>query len=99
MVSTQSYMSINPSKTKRMVITTRQKRQNITVKLPALLVEKDPTETVDSHTVLGVVIDTNLTGLGHVNSLFSKKSLEKNASTVLSQTLPEFSCWKSISPC
>ena len=43
-----------------MLITARQKRQNITAKLPTLLIEKEPTELVDSHRVLVFVIDNNL---------------------------------------
>ena len=54
-------MSLNPSKTKIMVITQRQKRQNIITKLLTFLIEEDPTVIVDSHRVLGVVIENNLT--------------------------------------
>ena len=57
-----------------MVITTRQKRKNIIAKLPTLLIEKELTEVVDSHRVLGVVIDNNLTWHDHVNSLSKNPS-------------------------
>ena len=60
-----------------MVITIRQKREN-TAKLPTLLVEKDPTETVDSHRVLGVVTDNNLTWHDYVNFLSKNLSRKVN---------------------
>ena len=44
-----------------MVITTKQKRENIIAKHPTLLFEKVHIETEDSHRVLGVLIDNNLT--------------------------------------
>ena len=54
-----------------MVKTTRQKRQNIIAKLQTLLVEKEPNEIVDSHRVLGVVVDNNLTW--HDQVIFSRQ--------------------------
>ena len=38
-------------------------------KLPTLLTEKESTEIVDSHRLLEVMIDNNLIGHDHVNSL------------------------------
>ena len=63
------YLSLSPSKTKLVVMATRQKRQNTIAKLPILLVEKEPIEIVDSHRVLGVVIDNNLIWHDHLNSV------------------------------
>ena len=60
-------MSLNPHKTKLMIITTRQKRQNITTELPTLCIAEEPVEIVDSHRVLGVIIDNNLSWHSHVN--------------------------------
>ena len=51
-----NHMSLNPSKAKLMVISTRQKRQNIIANLPTLLVEKELVDIVESHKVLRVVI-------------------------------------------
>ena len=62
-----NHMSLNPHKTKLMVITTRQKRQNITTELPTLCTAEEPVEIVDSHRVLGVMIDNNLSWHSHVN--------------------------------
>ena len=50
-----------------MIITTRQKRQNITTELPTLCIAEEPLEIVDSHRVLGVMIDNNLSWHSHVN--------------------------------
>ena len=45
-----------------MTITTRQKRQNITTELPTFCIAEKPVEIVDSHRVLGVMIDNNIHG-------------------------------------
>ena len=47
-------MSLIPYKTKLMIITTRQKRQNITTELPSLCITEEPVEILDCHRVLGV---------------------------------------------
>ena len=70
-----NHMSLNPHKTKLMVITTRQKRQNITTELPTLCIAEEPVEIVDSHRVLGVMIDNNLSWHSHVN--YMCKTLSK----------------------
>ena len=62
-----NHMSLNPHKTKLMVIATIQKRQNITTELPTLCIAEEPVEIVDSHRVLGVMIDNNLSWHSHVN--------------------------------
>ena len=70
-----NHMSLNPHKTKLMIITTRQKRQNITTELPTLCIAEEPVEIVDSHRVLGVMIDNNLSWHSHVN--YMSKTLSK----------------------
>ena len=70
-----NHMSLNPHKTKLMVITARQKRQNITTKLPTLCIAEESVEIVDSHRVLGVMIDNNLSWHSHVN--YTCKTLSK----------------------
>jgi hypothetical protein len=62
-------MSLNPQKTKLMLITTRQKRQNLKTKLPPVLIDHQVVEEVDSHRVLGIQIDNNLSWKAHINSL------------------------------
>ena len=54
-----NHMVLHPYKTKFMLITTRQKRQNIVSYLPPLTA-KDNIEEVQNHRVLGVTIDNNL---------------------------------------
>ena len=64
-----NHMSLNPHKTKLMIITTRQKRQNIATDLPTLSISNDPVEIVDTHRVLGVMIDSSLSWHSHINYL------------------------------
>ena len=65
----QNHMSLHPSKTKSMLITTRQKRQNMQTKLPPLFINNHQVEEVDSHKVLGVTIDNNLSWTSHLSVL------------------------------
>ena len=68
------HMSLNSYKTKYMTITTRQKRQNISSRIP-LYIGNEKILEVATHKVLGVTIDNNLSWTNHVNELnkrFSK---------------------------
>ena len=47
---------------KRMLITTRQKRQNIQSSLPPLSINANIMEEVQSHKDLGVIVDNNFLG-------------------------------------
>ena len=69
-----NHMALNPDKTKCMLITTRQKRQNLPVKLPPIHIANKVVEEVDSHKVLGVIIDNNLSWSNHISSLCKKLS-------------------------
>ena len=71
-----NHMVLHPDKTNFMLITTRQKRQNI-VSYPPLhhLTAKDNIiEEVQNHRVLGVTIDNNLAWTPHLNTLCKKIS-------------------------
>jgi hypothetical protein len=76
-----NHMSLNPSKTKYMLIATRQKRQNITCNMPPLYIKNSIVEEVDQHKVLGVIIDKNLTWSPHIenlSNLLSQKLFQLN---------------------
>ena len=64
-----NHMSLNPLKTKLMLLTTRQKRQNLTSSLPPIFVDNIQIEEVNNHRVLGIVIDHNLSWSNQVDSL------------------------------
>ena len=64
-----NHMSLHPQKTKYMLITTRQKRQNIKNNPHSLLIGNDAIAEVEEHKVLGVNIDNNLSWAHHVRSL------------------------------
>ena len=55
-----NHMALHPQKSKFMLITTRQKRQNIKVKLASLKIYDRVLEEVTSHKLLGLNIDNNL---------------------------------------
>ena len=64
-----NHMALNPDKTKYMIVTTRQKRQNLLVNPRRLHIAGIDVEEVDRHKVLGVIIDNNLSWYDHVTSL------------------------------
>ena len=66
-------MSLNSYKTKHMTITTRQKRQNISSRMP-LYIGNEKIVEVATHKVLGVTIDNNLSWTNHVNELTKRVS-------------------------
>ena len=67
-----NHMALHPDKTKFMLVTRRQKRQNFVPHLPPLIIKSDVTEEVQSHKVLGITIDNNLSWTPHVNALCKK---------------------------
>ena len=69
-----NHMSLNPQKTKIMLITTRQKRQSLTVKLPSIFIDNVPIEEVNNHRVLGIIIDNNLSWSNHIDYLYKTLS-------------------------
>ena len=66
-------MILNPSKTKSMTITTRQKHQ---LKLPKLnlTIQSKPIEQVATHRLLGVTIDEQLKWEPHIKTICDKVS-------------------------
>ena len=62
----QNHMSLHPGKTTWMLVTTRQKRQNMTVSLPAIHMHNQVIEETTTHKVLGVIIDNNLSWSPHI---------------------------------
>ena len=73
-----NHMVLHPDKTKFMLITTRQKRQNIVSYPPpppsSLTAKDNITEEVQNHRMLGVTIDNNLAWTPHVNTRCKKIS-------------------------
>lgn len=64
-----NHMALHPEKTKCMVITTRQKRQNLQTPMVPPKINNRAIEEVSSHKVLGVTIDNNLSWVEHINTL------------------------------
>ena len=68
-----NHMSLNSYKTKYMTITTRQKRQNISSRMP-LYIGNEKIVEVATRKVLAVTIDNNLSWTNHVNELTKRVS-------------------------
>ena len=62
-------MALHPDKTKFMLITFRQKRQNLVPTLPPLTTKSGVIEEVQNHKVLGIITDNNLFWTLRVNAL------------------------------
>ena len=69
-----NHMALHPQKSKFMLITTRQKRQNINYNLQELFLSGKTLEEVDAHKLLGLTIDKNLSWSSHVSYLTKKLS-------------------------
>ena len=69
-----NHMALHPNKSKFMLVTTRQKRQNITSKSIGLKIQGKMLEEVSSHRLLGLNIDNNLSWSNHVSTLSKKIS-------------------------
>ena len=67
-------MALNPKKTKFMLITTRQKRQNIKNSFNPIIIENTAIKEVDSHKLLGLTIDNNLSWANHVTNICNQIS-------------------------
>ena len=85
-------MSLNPSKTKYMILTTRQKRQLLHSPSAHLSVGNQQITEVSDHKVLGVTIDNNQTW-GHTfvtcAKLRLKKSTNQQKLSILLTFMPE----------
>ena len=62
----QKHLSLHPGQTKWMLVTMRQKRQNLTDTLPAVRMQNQVVEETISHKTLGVIIDNNLSWSLHI---------------------------------
>ena len=69
-----NHMSLHPQKTKCMLVTTRQKRQNLTHVLPPIYFKNEIIEQVSHHKVLGITIDCNLNWHQHISTLCKRTS-------------------------
>ena len=69
-----NHMSLNAQKTKCMYVSARQKRQKMKSDFKPLFIDNKSIEEVDSHKILGVIIDKNLTWTDHVMSLGKRLS-------------------------
>ena len=70
-----NHMSLHPDKTKFMLITIRQKTQNLPLKCPPISIGNQTVNEVDNHKVLGVTTDCSLSWSTHVTA--SCKSISK----------------------
>ena len=64
-----NHMSLNEKKTKYMIITTRQKRQNLTRVTPTINIGDKQLDEVQIHKVLGITLDNNLTWSSQIRNL------------------------------
>ena len=74
-----NHMALHPQKTEVMIVTSRQKRQNISLSLPPIQLGNQTLTEVDSHKTLGVIIDNNLSWTKHIHYLskhISKKTYQ-----------------------
>lgn len=71
-----NHMALHPQKSKFMLVTTRQKRQNIKYNLKEMCLDGKLLEEVEAHKLLGLTIDKNLSWSSHV-SYQSKKLSQK----------------------
>ena len=64
-----NHMSLNPNKTKYMVVASRQKRQAQHTHMPPIYIASSKIDEVDSHKLLGITIDKNMTWGPHIDQL------------------------------
>ena len=69
-----NHMALHPQKSKFMLVTTRQKRQNMKHKLIKLRLNGKQLENVESHKLLGITLDYNLSWSNHILNLTKKLS-------------------------
>ena len=88
-------MSLNPSKTKYMILTTRQKRQLLHSPSAHLSVGNQQITEVSDHKVLGVTIDNNLTWGPHIRDL-CKTTAKKSQPISKNEAFSYLSCQKTF---
>jgi hypothetical protein len=72
--SDQNHMALNPKKTKCMLITTSKKRHNLLHSSLNLFLKNDQIQEVDSHLILGITIQNNLSWSNYLEDLSSRIS-------------------------
>ena len=71
-----NHMSLNSKKTKCMYVSARQKRQKMKSHFKPLYIGQNPVEEVNSHRILGVIIDRDLSWYEHTSNLVKKLSIK-----------------------
>ena len=72
----KNHMSIHPQKSKFMLVTTRQKRQNIKSNSCTIQIFDKKIEEVNTHKLLGLTIDNNLSWSKHISALCKRLSMK-----------------------
>ena len=93
-----NHMSHHPDETRFMLVTTRQERQNLTLKCPPISIENQTFIEVDNHKVLGVTTDNNLFWSSHITALCKSTSKEIYQLSKIKHFL-NFDARKSILSC
>ena len=70
--TTNNFMTINPQKTKYMIISTWQKNQRIPLSNVSITINKQPIERVSHIKYIGVIVDKNLSWAYHIKEITSK---------------------------
>ncbi|PVD25301.1 hypothetical protein C0Q70_15801 [Pomacea canaliculata] len=70
-----NHMSLNPQKTEVMLLTTRQKRQNLATPFPTTQIGAQSITEVQFHKLMGVTIDNNLSWSQHIST--TSKNISK----------------------
>ncbi|PVD35465.1 hypothetical protein C0Q70_02428 [Pomacea canaliculata] len=70
-----NHMSLNPQKTEVMLLTTRQKRQNLATPFPTIQIGAQSITEVQVHKLMGVTIDNNLSWSQHIST--TSKNISK----------------------
>jgi hypothetical protein len=75
-LSQYNHMALNANKTEVMLITTRQKRQNLKSSLPKIKISNQDLQEISHHKVLGVTID-NLSWSNQVQNICKTDSKKR----------------------
>ena len=71
-----NHMALNPHKTKCMYVSARQKRQKMQSCFKPLYIGDNPVVEVNSHRMLGVIMDRDLSWYEHTSSLVKRMSIK-----------------------
>ena len=73
-----NHMALNAQKTKCMYVSAHQKRQKLSASFLPLFIGKQTIEEVNSHKVLGVIIDRDLSWSNHIFFLGKRLAVKKS---------------------